>query len=137
MLYVHCIDQKTKFQLTIAGFPILKVNYVYGHVSLLKDLPEQRLVAGLVAFRTARCCWRNSAILRSPCCVYIKSIAVSMQVFLTRNATCHKQGYICFRFFSDVDFMLCYSLHAKYKLNMLFVSHRKEERGREGGLCES
>ena len=25
LLYVHRIDQKTKFQLTVAGFPILKV----------------------------------------------------------------------------------------------------------------
>ena len=33
VLSVHCIDQKTKFQLTVSGFPILKVNYVYGHVS--------------------------------------------------------------------------------------------------------
>ena len=45
MLYVHCIDQKTKCQLTVSGFPILKVHYVYGHVSLLKDLSERKLVA--------------------------------------------------------------------------------------------
>ena len=45
MLYVHFIDQKTNFQLNVAGFPILKANYAFGHVSLLIDLSERRLVA--------------------------------------------------------------------------------------------
>ena len=71
VLYVHCIDQSTPFQLTVAGFPILKLKCVYGHVSFLKDLSERRLVAlpdsnVLLKFRGSR----------SPCCIYVKSSAI-------------------------------------------------------------
>ena len=72
LLYVHCIDQKTKFQLTVAGFPILKVNTVYGHVSLVKDLSERRLVV----FPDSAMLLAKFSNLRSSCCIYIKSSAV-------------------------------------------------------------
>ena len=70
VIYVHFVDVTTRFDLSVAGLPILKLKCMCGHVSFLSDLSERGLVFPdgdvLSKFRE----------MKSPCCVYVKSSAV-------------------------------------------------------------
>ena len=43
-LWLHCIDLESRFELTVKSFPLLKLKFVYGHFSFMRNLSEQRLV---------------------------------------------------------------------------------------------
>ena len=44
VIYVHCIDFTSRFELALSGFPILRLKCVYGQASFPSDLTEPRIV---------------------------------------------------------------------------------------------
>ena len=43
-VWLHCMDLKRRFELTVKSFPLLKVQLVYSHFSFMWVLSERRLV---------------------------------------------------------------------------------------------
>jgi len=71
-IWVHCINQNDRFELSVPSFPILKLKCLYGHVCFMTDLSEQRLVI----FRDCDAVVGKFAVVKSPCCIEVKSSAV-------------------------------------------------------------
>lgn len=71
-IWVHCLDQNDRFELSVASFPILKLKCLYGHVCFMTDLSERRLVI----FSDCVDVVGKFAGVKSPCCIEVKSSAV-------------------------------------------------------------
>ena len=71
-LWLHCIDLESRFELTVKSFPLLKLKFVYGHFSFMRNLSEQRLVV----FLDSNDVLMKFAGVKSPCCIEVKSSAI-------------------------------------------------------------
>lgn len=71
-IWVHCLDQNDRFELSVASFPILKLKCLDGHVCFMTDLSERRLVV----FPDCDAVLGKFAGVKSPCCIEVKSSAV-------------------------------------------------------------
>lgn len=71
-IWVHCLDQNDRFELSVASFPILKLKCLYGHVCSMTDLSERQLVI----FPDCAAVVGKFAGVKSPCCIEVKSSAV-------------------------------------------------------------
>lgn len=71
-IWVHCLDQNDRFELSGANFPILKLKCLYGHVCFMTDLSERRLVISPDCAAVVG----KLAGVKSPCCIEVKSSAV-------------------------------------------------------------
>lgn len=72
LIWVHCLDQNDRFELSLASFSILKLKCLYGHVCFMGDLSERRLVL----FPDCDAVLEKFAGVKSPCCIEVKSSAV-------------------------------------------------------------
>jgi len=70
-IWVHCLDQNDRFELSVDSFPILKLKCLYRHVCFMMDLSERRLVV----FPDCDAVLGKFAGVKSPCCKEVKSSA--------------------------------------------------------------